>query len=164
MEELKEKLSKSICKAIKEKYNIDMSEDEILKLLETPKDKQNGDIAFPCFKLSPTLHMAPNIIAKDLKDEIDISDIGIEKAENAAAYINFFLDSSNFIGRVVDDIISKKEKYGFVDIGRGKTVLTEYSSPNIAKPFHLGHLRTTIIGRALYNLYKELGYNVISIN
>ena len=164
MEEIKKMLSIKIKEALKNIYDIDMNEEDIFKMLESPKEKANGDIAFPCFRFAGIFHKAPNVISKELSEKIDINGLKIEKLEVVNAYINFFVESKGFALDVLDEIISKKEKYGFTNIGNGETVLTDYSSPNIAKPFHLGHLRTTIIGRALTNLYRELGYNVISIN
>ncbi len=163
MDEIKEKIIDNICIVLKNSYDVSMEKEEINKLIEFPKDKLNGDIAFPCFRLASVLKKSPNIIASEIKDFINI-DSNISKVEIVGAYINFFLNGSNIASNTLDKIITMKENYGKSNIGNNTNVAIDYSSPNIAKPFHLGHLRTTIIGRALYNLYKELGYNVIGIN
>ena len=139
-----------------------MEEDEIEKSIEVPKDEALGEYAFPCFRLAKTLRKAPQMIAEELKDKVDIEGTDIEKVEVAGGYINFTIMPMRMIETVVEEI--ENEDFGKQTVGEGKTVLVEYSSPNIAKPFHIGHLRTTLIGRALYNIYKELGYNTVGIN
>jgi len=129
-------------------------------LIKEIKEKDKGDYTFPCFALAKELHKAPNQIAGELKEKIN-SDI-IEKIESVNGYLNFFINKEFLIKEVFNEYESKKEDYG-----KGNeqgTVLVEYSSPNIAKPFHIGHMRTTLIGHALYNIYKYLGYNTIGIN
>lgn len=131
--------------------------------IEIPKDVSNGDYAFPCFKLAKELKKAPQLIAQEIKEQINIENSEIEKIEIAGGYLNFYIKNEALAEEVLSEIASKKE-YGKTNLGEGKTILVEYSSPNIAKQFHIGHLRTTLIGKALYNIYKYLGYNTIGIN
>ncbi|MBO5530587.1 MAG: arginine--tRNA ligase [Bacilli bacterium] len=129
-------------------------------LIKEIKEKDKGDYTFPCFALAKELHKAPNQIADELKDKIS-SDI-IEKIESVNGYLNFYINKEYLTKEVFKEYESKKENYG-----KGHeqgTICVEYSSPNIAKPFHIGHMRTTLIGHALYNIYKYLGYNTIGIN
>lgn len=137
---------------------------EIEKYVEIPKDTSMGDYAFPCFSLAKQLRKAPPIIANEIKDKIQINNKIIEKIEVLGGYLNFYISKEILIKEVLEEIDKKKEEYGKVNIGKGKNVIVEYSSPNIAKPFHIGHLRTTLIGNSLYKIYKFLGYNTIGIN
>ncbi len=137
---------------------------ELVTYIEIPKDASMGDYAFPCFRLAKELKKAPNVIAEELKEKLDISGTDIETVEIAGGYLNFTISKLELAKVTLEEINNKKEEYGKTNIGNGKTILVEYSSPNIAKPFHIGHLRTTLIGRALYNMYKYLGYNTIGIN
>ena len=130
-------------------------------LIKEIKEKDKGDYTFPCFALAKELHKAPNQIADELKDKID-SEI-IEKIEAVNGYLNFFIDKEFLTREVFKEYEKSKENYGKEE-QNGKTVCVEYSSPNIAKPFHIGHMRTTLIGHALYNIYKYLGYKTIGIN
>lgn len=154
----KEIISKAVAKAI------DGNAEEIESYIEVPPSKDMGDYAFPCFKLAKTLKKAPPIIANEIKEKIEIDETYIKNIEIAGGYLNFYLNSEVLIKNVLSQIDNKKENYGSSDIGKDKTILVEYSSPNIAKPFHIGHLRTTIIGASLYNIYKFLGYNTVGIN
>ena len=122
-----------------------------------------GDFAFPCFKLARELKKAPPMIAAEIKEKINENE-NIEKIEIAGGYLNFYINKANLVKTVLEEIENKKEKYSSSNIGNGENIIVEYSSPNIAKPFHIGHLRTTTIGAALYNIYKFLGYNTIGIN
>lgn len=137
--------------------------EEIVNYIEIPPNKDMGDYAFPCFRLAKILRKAPQMIATELKDNIDI-DENIEKIEIVGGYLNFYINKLVLIKNVLEEIENNKENYGSNNSGNGKTVLVEYSSPNIAKPFHIGHLRNTVIGAALYNIYKYLGYNTVGIN
>lgn len=137
---------------------------ELVSYIEVPKNSEMGDYAFPCFRLAKELKKAPQMIAEDIKGKIDITGSNIETVEIAGGYLNFTISKLEIAKEVLREIENKKEEYGKSDIGKDKTILVEYSSPNIAKPFHIGHLRTTLIGRALYNMYKYLGYNTIGIN
>ena len=142
---------------------IDLKEDEIIKNISLIKENEKGDYTFPCFTLSKILKKSPKEISDELKEKI-ILPKEIEKIESVNGYLNFYINKETLIKEVFNEFDKKKENYGKSDIGNGKTILVEYSSPNIAKPFHIGHLRTTVIGRAIYNIYKFLGYNTISIN
>ena len=130
-------------------------------LIKEIKEKDKGDYTFPCFVLAKELHKAPNHIADDLKDKIN-SDL-IEKIESVNGYLNFYINKEFLMKEVFNEYESKKDEYGNEE-QTGKTVCIDYSAPNIAKPFHVGHLRSTVIGHALYNIYKYLGYNTIGIN
>lgn len=154
-------LKSRISNLISEELNIE--KERIYANISLIKEKDKGDYTFPCFTLSKELKKSPNIIAEELKDRIKASDL-IEKIESVNGYLNFFVNKELLTKEVFEEFELKKDNYGKSDIGNNKTILIDYSSPNIAKPFHIGHLRTTVIGHALYNIYKFLGYNVISIN
>ncbi len=141
-----------------------LNENEIKEYIEIPKEESNGDYAFPCFRLAKILKKAPNIIADELKEKISKQNEFIEKIESVSGYLNFYIDKSKIVENALEKFNLQKEDYGKQNIGNGKTVLVEYSSPNIAKPFHIGHLKTTIIGNALYKIYKNCGFNTISLN
>lgn len=157
MENFKNKISDLILNYV------DIDKEIVEKNVVLIKEKDKGDYTFPCFSLSKILKKAPNIIADEIKEKIIIPDF-IEKIENVNGYLNFFIKKEYLIETVFKEFDLKKDKYGESSIGRDKTILIDYSSPNIAKPFHIGHLRTTVIGRAIYNIYKFLGYNVVGIN
>lgn len=159
MEEMKVYIANLIDKLIQN--NID--EEEILKKIELPKDIKNGDLSYPCFNLAKVLKKSPISIADELKQKIE-KDCNISHVESIAGYLNFYLNNSKINCDVLTTIINKKENYGSKDIGNSKNVVIDYSSPNIAKPFHLGHFRNTVLGSCLYKLYENLGYNVIGIN
>lgn len=159
MEEMKVYIANLIAKLIQN--NID--EEEILKKIEVPKDIKNGDLSYPCFNLAKVLKKSPISIADELKQKIE-KDCNISHVESIAGYLNFYLNNSKINCDILNTIINKKENYGSKDIGNSKNVVIDYSSPNIAKPFHLGHFRNTVLGSCLYKLYENLGYNVIGIN
>jgi len=140
-----------------------IEEHELLEYIEIPPNREMGDYAFPCFKLAKVMHKAPNLIAEEIKGKIALND-NFERVEIVGGYLNFFINNELLASVVLQEIDNKKEEYGKSNIGNGKKVVVEYSSPNIAKPFHIGHLRNTIIGHSLYNIYKYLGYDTISIN
>lgn len=144
------------------KENIDLDLDKIESLIEIPPKSDMGDFAFPCFQLAKVMKKAPNMIAKDIADVINKD--GFEKVESLGPYINFFMDKVKFSESIVNEILSEKDSYGSSKIGDGKRYLVEYSSPNIAKPFHVGHLFTTAIGNALYKMLKFEGYDTVRIN
>ncbi len=150
-----------IAKAINKQVNID--EIELENYIEIPKDSNNGDYAFPCFRLAKELKKAPPIIAKELKENIEIDKAIIEKVEVAGGYLNFYVHQEKMAEEVLKEIASQ-DKYGKSQIGKEKNIVIDYSAPNIAKPFHIGHLRSTVIGGALYNIYQYLGYHTIGIN
>ena len=144
--------------------NTNISCDELEGYIEIPPEDK-GDYAFPCFRLAKELKKAPQAIAEELKTKIESSQKNIiESIEVAGGYLNFYINKNILIKNTIEEIDNQKENYGKTDIGNGKTILVEYSSPNIAKPFHIGHLRNTLIGHTLYNMYKFLGYNTIGIN
>ncbi len=137
--------------------------EEINNLIEVPPSYDMGDYAFPVFSLAKTYRKAPNIIAEELAGKIS-KDENFEKIESKAAYLNFFINKEKLTETVFEEVLNKETNFGSSDLGQGKTVIVEYSSPNIAKPFHIGHIRTTVIGNALFNIYKFLGFNTVSIN
>ena len=132
--------------------------------IEVPANKEMGDFSLPCFKLAKELKKAPQIIATEIKDKLNIPDNIVLETKVVNGYLNFYLNPMLIAKTVLEEFEDKKEKYGSSDIGKGKTVVIDYSSPNIAKPFHIGHLRSTVIGNSLHNIYKFLGYNVVGIN
>ncbi|MGG7076908.1 arginine--tRNA ligase [Clostridium sardiniense] len=144
------------------KQYVDLDVEDIKKLIEIPPKSDMGDYAFPCFQLAKVMRKAPNMIAEELASKINKD--GFEKITNLGPYVNFFVDKASFSKETIEKVIEEGDKYGSSNIGEGKTVCVEYSSPNIAKPFHVGHLCTTAIGNSLYKLFKEEGYNVVGIN
>jgi arginyl-tRNA synthetase len=151
---------KKVAELISAEVELDVA--EIEKLIEIPPRPEMGDYAFPCFQFAKTMRKAPNMIAEELKNKIDAE--GFEKIENLGPYINFFADKSVFAKNTIEKILLDGDNYGSSNVGEGKTVCVEYSSPNIAKPFHVGHLFTTAIGHSLYKMYKKEGYNAVGIN
>ena len=142
---------------------VEMDSEVLYTFLEVPKDSINGDYAFPCFKLASKLHKAPEVIARDIKEKMVLDSNFIERVDVISGYLNFFINKMT-IAKVVINEFRDKDEYGKSDIGNGKNIVIDYSAPNIAKPFHIGHLRSTVIGGALYKIYKYLGYNTIGIN
>ncbi len=155
-------LKNIIAKAINKVINI--NEKELEDFIEIPKDTTMGDYAFPCFKLAKELRKAPPAIASDIKEKLEIDEKYIKKVEIVGGYLNFYINNNILVEEVLKEFETKKENYGSSKVGEGKNIVIDYSSPNIAKPFHIGHLRSTVIGGALYNIYKYLGYNVTGIN
>lgn len=137
--------------------------EEITALIEVPPNKDMGDFAFPCFKLAKVFRKAPNMIAAELSAKIEAKGV-ISNVTPLGGYINFFVNKSQLAETVIKDVLTKKEKYGHSDLGKDKTIVIDFSSPNIAKPFHIGHIRTTVIGNALYKIYDSQGYNTVRIN
>lgn len=133
------------------------------KLIEIPPNSEMGDFAFPCFQLAKTFRKAPQAISEELAQKIETTDY-IEKVQNAGPYLNFFVSKQVYYKVIIEEILNKKDQYGSSNVGEGKTITIDYSSPNIAKPFHVGHLCSTAIGNALYKLFGFLGYNTIGIN
>lgn len=150
-----------IAQMISNAANINFNELE--GYIEIPPDENMGDYAFPCFRLAKELKKAPAIIASELKEKIEANDI-LEKVEIVGGYLNFYINKETLIKNTLEEIENKGTEYGKSNIGEGKNIIVEYSSPNIAKPFHIGHLRNTLIGHSIYNMYKFLGYNTIGIN
>lgn len=153
---------KEIAKEIAKVVNLD--EEELESYIEIPKDTDMGDYAFPCFKLAKELKKAPQIIATEINEKIKVNEEIIKKVEIVGGYINFYINNIILAKDILEKFNNEKENYGNSKIGVGKNIVIDYSSPNIAKPFHIGHLRSTVIGGALYNIYKFLNYNVIGIN
>ena len=139
-----------------------MTKEDILMQIEIPPSYEMGDYAFPVFSLAKIFRKNPNMIAEEMAASIKSE--YFEKVESKGAYINFFTNKEALAKTVVEEISKEKENYGKSKLGEGKTVIVEYSSPNIAKPFHIGHIRSTIIGDSLKRIHKFLGYNVVSIN
>ena len=150
-----------IANAIAQVINVDQN--EIKKSIEKPKGTENGDYAFPCFRLAKTLRKAPQAIAIEIKEKIKLNENEITKLEVVGGYLNFFVNKELLVKEVLQEM-SNDEEYGKSTIGNGKNIVIDYSAPNIAKPFHIGHLRSTVIGAALYKIYRYLGYNVTGIN
>ena len=121
-------------------------------------------MALPCFTYAKILHKAPNVIANEIKEYLDNNCSILERVDAVGGYVNIFLDKKEVADKVINKIIEQKENYGYSDLGNGKTIVIDYSSPNIAKPFGVGHLRSTVIGNALKNICKKNGYDVIGIN
>ncbi|HFI0593201.1 TPA: arginine--tRNA ligase [Streptococcus suis] len=134
----------------------------IYSLLEKPKSSEMGDIAFPAFSLAKVERKAPQAIATDIVEKLDTT--GFEKVVATGPYVNFFLDKDAISHKVLTDVIAEKDQYGQLNIGQGRNVTIDMSSPNIAKPFSVGHLRSTVIGDALANIHGKLGFNPIRIN
>lgn len=142
------------------KTNLGIEKDDII--IEIPKDRSLGDFAMPCFGLAKKMHQNPSIIASNILEKMDKSDFDNIEIKNG--YINFFLNKRKTVENIINSVLNEKDKYASSDIGNGKNIVIDYSAPNIAKPFGVGHLRSTVIGNAIKNIYKKLGYNVIGIN
>ena len=135
---------------------------ELESIIEIPPKPEMGDFAFPCFKLAKVYHKAPPLIAKELSEKIEQPDF-LSEIRVMGGYLNFFVDKSQYAKKIVDNYLNSNN-YGGSDEGSGKTICIDYSSPNVAKNFHVGHLRTTIIGNSIYKIYEKLGYHVERIN
>ena len=157
MTDFKEIIAKQL-----EKMDLGLGFEEIYKQIEIPPQDNMGDYSFPCFSLAKTMRKNPALIAEDLAEKIDLE--GFEKIENLNAYLNFYVDRKVFEEEILKEILEKKEKYGSSDKGSGKNIVIDFSSVNIAKPFHIGHIRSTVIGDALRNIHNFLGYNTIASN
>ena len=136
---------------------------DIREMIEIPPDSNMGDFAFPCFRLAKTMRKAPQMIAADLAEKLAGNE-AFSKVENVNAYVNFFMNKAEVAGAAVEAVIKAGASYGGSEDGKGRTVCIDYSSPNIAKPFHIGHIRSTVIGNSLYRIFDSLGYNVVRIN
>ena len=160
---LKKSAAELLAGAVNEKFGEGLlSADEIFAMLEYPPDKSMGDIALPCFRLSKTLRRSPVQIAETLASAVNSPEFSEVSAING--YLNFRINMGAFAKRVVSDISTLGEKYGSPMCGEGKTVVLDYSSPNVAKPFHIGHLGTTVIGHSLKRLHEFAGYKCVGIN
>lgn len=155
--DIKQNIAKTIA------ANVGADAAELCEWLETPPNPDMGDVAFPCFKLAKTMRKAPNMIAASLAPALGEIN-GISRIEPMGGYINFFADKTSFARTTLERVLDEGARYGGSDVGSGKTVCLDYSSINIAKPFHIGHLSTTAIGNALRRIYDHLGYKTVSIN
>ena len=142
-------------------YINELTEGDIEKLLEIPPKPEMGDFAFPCFRLAKVYRKAPQMIAEELKNKMECPKF-LSKIENQGGYLNFYADKEQFAKEIVEQ--ASEENFGGSKEGAGKTICIDYSSPNVAKNFHVGHLRTTIIGNSLYKIFSKLGYQVERIN
>ena len=140
----------------------DLTREEISQMVEIPPKTEMGDFAFPCFKLAKIYHKAPPLIAGEILEKIGKPSF-LSEVRTAGAYLNFYVDKAQYAQQIIDAFRSCDD-YGRSDIGEGKTICIDYSSPNVAKNFHIGHLRTTIIGNSLYKILSKLGYRVVRIN
>ena len=156
--DIKQEIAKQIAEVIK------IDEQELESYIEVPKDETMGDYAFPCFRLAKSLKKAPPVIANEIKEKMELDTDMISKVEVVGGYLNFYSNQKMLTKQVLYQFEQQKEKYGTSTIGEGKNVVIDYSAPNIAKPFHIGHLRSTVIGAALYNIYQFLGYHTIGVN
>lgn len=151
-----------VVKAIKSEIN-ELTEADIIGLIEIPPSYDMGDYAFPVFRLAKEYKKAPQKIAEELAEKLGGND-NFESIVSAGPYLNFFVNKEKLMINTIESIVEEGENFGSSKMGEGKKVIVEYSSPNIAKPFHIGHIRTTVIGNALYNIYTFLGYDTVSIN
>jgi len=158
MIDYKKKIAELIADRVEE-----LTFDEAFDMVEVPADSSMGDFALPCFKLARVLRKAPPMIAKDIAEAIG-QDPMFEKVEPVNAYVNMSLEKGGFAADVVRDVLGKGHDFGRSDVGADRKVIVEYSSPNIAKPFHIGHIRSTVIGSSIANIYDFLGYDVVRIN
>lgn len=156
-------MKEKICKCI-EKSLGNISGFDVMKLIEIPPEDKMGDFALPCFSFAGILHKNPKIIAEELIETMQLvqGELGIEKLEAVNGYLNIFMDRAKYVQYCMDKM--KRPDFGIVKTGTGKTICIDYSSPNIAKNFHAGHLRTTVIGNSLYRIYEKLGFQVVRIN
>lgn len=160
MEDLKGLIAKKL-----EEKELGLDFQEIYDLIEIPPQDDMGDFSFPCFILAKKLRKNPAIIAKELKEDLEKEDSPyFSKVDSLNAYLNFYIDRKYLQGQVLREIIKEKENYGRSDMGKGKNIVLDFSSVNIAKPFHIGHIRSTVIGDAIRNIHDFLGYNTIASN
>lgn len=157
MKDFKEIIAKKL-----ENEDINLSYEEIYNLIEIPPQDDMGDYSFPCFTLAKVLRKSPVQIASGLAKNLEIEEF--ERIENINAYLNFYVDRDLYQNSVLNEILDKKEDYGKSDEGKDKNIVIDFSSVNIAKPFHIGHIRSTVQGDAIRNIHEFLGYNVIATN
>jgi len=158
MRNIKQEIAEILAKLVES-----MTAKEIEATLESPADSSLGDYAFPCFKLAKAMRKAPQMIAKDLAEAIAKEEL-FSRAENVNAYVNMFIDGKTLAAIALSDVVERREDFGRSTLGGNKPVIIEFSSPNIAKPFHIGHIRTTVIGNSIYKIHDFLGYKTIRIN
>lgn len=140
-----------------------LTAEEIREIIEIPGDAKMGDYAFPCFRLAKTMRKAPQMIAASVAEAISQNPM-FSRVEQVNAYVNMFMNRGEFIGHTVAAVAEEKDDFGRSDLGKGKLAIVEFSSPNIAKPFHIGHIRSTVIGNSIYKIYDFLGYETVRIN
>ena len=163
MQKFKKIVSEKILETIKASFaDVALSAEDLTAMLEYPPDANMGDLALPCFKLSKTLRRAPVQIAQTIADAL--ADKCIKRAEAVNGYLNLYISDEYLSSVVLDDVIAGGKKYGTSTLGEGKTVVLDYSSPNVAKPFHIGHLGTTVIGHSLRKIHEFAGYKCVGIN
>ena len=151
-------------KYVADKIKVDgVSAEEIYELIALPPNTEMGDFALPCFKFAKVLRKSPVMIAEELKNEIQTDEV-VSEITAVNGYLNFKINKDGFVKTTLDKILSEKDAFGASDEGKGKTVCIDYSSINIAKPFHIGHLSTTVLGGALYRIFNYLGYKAVGIN
>ena len=158
MIDFKKEIAKIIAKNLE-----GLTEDEIKSMIEIPQDQSMGDYAFPCFRLAKTMRKAPNLIAAELAEKLQGEQL-FSEISPVNAYVNMFVSREEMMKSTVSEVLEEKENFGRSDIGGNKKVIVEFSSPNIAKPFHIGHIRSTVIGNSLSKIYDALGYDVFKIN
>ncbi len=158
MKNIKNEIAKILSERIK-----GLTQDEIVLMLEIPSDTTHGDYAFPCFRLAKLMRKAPPLIAAEIVDAIKENPL-FEKTEQVNAYVNMFIDRKAFSEITLSGVAEQNDNFGSVNIGGGRKVVVDYSSPNIAKPFHIGHIRSTVIGDSLYRIYNFLGYKAVGYN
>ena len=141
----------------------ELTPEEIMDILEVPAKVEMGDYAFPCFRLAKIYRKAPPLIAQELVGKIPASSL-LREITAVGGYINFFMNPVPFVTHVLSSVLREKGQYGSSTLGEGKNIVIDYSAPNIAKPFHIGHLRSTVIGNSLYQIHQFLGYHCVGIN
>ena len=156
-------MKKKLCEQIAKTWEF-MTKEQVEEILEIPPEENMGDFAFPCFQLAKTLRKSPVVIAGELQESLQpyLQDLGVEKMQAVGGYCNFYMSRSVYVENMLKDTAT--DNYGVKKVGSGKTICMDYSSPNIAKNFHVGHLRTTVIGNSLYKIFDKLGYHVVRIN
>ena len=153
---------KEIAALLSEKVEA-LTPEEIESMIEIPPESSMGDYAFPCFRLAKSMRRAPNQIAQELAEQLRENE-KFSDVKNVNAYVNFFLNRAEWASAVIEEVLTEGARYGGSDLGKGKKVIVEFSSPNIAKPFHIGHIRTTVIGNSIYKIFDFLGYDTVRIN
>jgi arginyl-tRNA synthetase len=158
MNEFKKQIAEVIAEQLK-----DLTINEVFEMIETPPESHMGDYGFPCFRLAKLMRKSPQVIASELAAGIVRPPI-FSKVINEGGYVNFYFDRKALSENIIQQVLTQKEKFGSSSEGENKVICIDYSCPNIAKPFHVGHLRSTVIGNALYHIYEHMGYQCVGIN